>query len=303
MASEVLSESKTDVFTSITAKIIAAIEAGAGTYTMPWHGSIVPPTFPVNAATDAPYRGVNILSLWADAMFKRYIHGYWASYKQWQTLGAQVRKGEHGSLILFYKKLESKEDAGDETDNNHQRFVARASYVFNAEQVKGWEPPMPKPWSDVAVNEQVAAFIQATGADIRHGVHAARYRRDLDCIEMPNPELFIGTGTSSATENYHSVLCHELLHFSGAGHRLNREFGKRFGDKAYAFEEIVAELGAAFLCSAFRIVNEPRLDHAAYVSSWLDILDRDTKAIFTAASKAQEAVEYLMQLAAAKAGE
>ena len=300
MASEVLSESRADVFKSITAKIIASIEAGAGTFTMPWHGSIIPPTFPVNAATDAPYRGVNILSLWADAMFKRYIGGYWASYRQWQTLGAQVRKGERGSMIIFYKKLESKEDES-EGEEDQRRFVARASYVFNVEQVDGWQPPAPKPWSDVTVNEQVAAFIRATGADVHHGVHAARYRRDLDRIEMPNPELFIGTGTRSATEAYHAVLCHETIHWVGASHRLNREFGKRFGDKAYAFEEIVAELGAAFLCSAFRIVNEPRLDHAAYVSSWLEILDHDTKAIFTAASKAQEAVEYLMQVAAAKA--
>ena len=180
MASEVLSESRADVFKSITAKIIASIEAGAGTFTMPWHGSIIPPTFPVNAATDAPYRGVNILSLWADAMFKRYIGGYWASYRQWQTLGAQVRKGERGSMIIFYKKLEPEEDAGDKTDDGQPRFVARASYVFNAEQVDGWQPPAPKPWSDVTVNEQVAAFVRATGADVRHGVHAARYRRDLD---------------------------------------------------------------------------------------------------------------------------
>ena len=165
----------------------------------------------------------------------------------------------------------------------------------------GWQSPTPKPWSDVEVNEHVAAFVQATGADVRHGVQMARYRRDVDCIEMPNPELFIGTGTSSPTESYHAVLCHEMIHWVGAPHRLNREFGKRFGDRAYAFEELVAELGAAFLCSAFRVVNEPRPDHAAYVASWLEILDRDTKAIFTAASKAQEAVEYLVTLASDRA--
>ena len=302
MASEVLSESRSDVFKSITDKIVTSYRGGAEQFVMPWHGSIVPPTFPVNAATDTPYRGVNIVALWTDAMFKRYIGGYWASYRQWQTLGAQVRKGERGSLIVFWKKLERQDDAKDEEDDR-PRFVANASYVFNAEQVSGWQPPTPKPYSEVAINEQVAAFIRATGADIRHGFHAARYRRDLDCIEMPNPDLFIGSGTSSPIEAYHAVLGHESIHWSGAVHRLNREFGKRFGDKAYAFEEIVAELGAAFLCSAFRIVNEPRPDHAAYVASWLDILDRDTKAIFTAASKVQEAVEYLMHLAAANSGQ
>lgn len=295
---------RTDVFQSITAKIVAAIEAGAGAATMPWHGGILSPAFPMNAATEKPYRGVNIPALWADATFKRFISGYWASYRQWQTLGAQVRKGERGSLIVFWKKVEQQQlDLKQEGEDTSPRFVARASYVFNAEQVDGWQPPVPKLRNQVQINQEVAAFIEATGADVRHGVHVARYRRDVDWIEMPNPELFVGTSTSSPTEAYHAVLCHELVHWSGAGYRLNREFGKRFGDRSYAFEELVAELGAAFLCSAFRISNEPRLDHASYVSSWLEIFDRDTKAIFTAASKAQEAVEYLMHLAAAKAAQ
>lgn len=305
MHGTVHSENRPDVFQSITAKIVAAVEAGAGAATMPWHGGIVPPTFPMNAATDKAYRGVNVVALWVDAMSKRYISGYWASYKQWQTLGAQVRKGERGSIIVFYKPLNQPElgvqnaEAGEEQTNGF-RFVARASHVFNAEQVDGWTPPVPVPKSIVQINEEVAAFINAVGANVRHGFSMARYRRDLDCIEMPGPEMFIGTSTSSPTEAYHAVLLHELTHYSGAPRRLNREFGKRFGDKAYAFEELVAELGAAFLCSAFRITNEPRADHAAYVSSWLDILSRDTKAVFTAASQAQEAVQFLTELAAGK---
>ncbi len=301
MRESVLSESKFNVYQAITEKIVAAIEAGVGTCTMPWHGSIVPPAFPMNAATDKPYRGVNVVALWIEAHVRRYISGYWASYRQWKTLGAQVRKGERGALVVFYKPLEQ-DDAEDEADvgNQRQRFVARASYVFNSEQVENWQPPEPVVKSQVQINAEVAAFVEAIGADIRHGAPAARYRHDLDCIEMPNPEDFIGTSTSSPLESYHAVLFHELVHLSGAPHRLNREFGKRFGDRAYAFEEIVGELGAAFLCSAFRIANEPRDDHAAYVSSWLTILNRDTRAIFTAASKAQEACEYLLQLAATK---
>lgn len=302
MHGNVPSESKSDVFNTITTKIVSAIENGAQECIMPWHGGILSPAFPVNAATDNAYRGVNIVALWVEASFKRYISGYWASYKQWQSLGAQVRKGERGSVIVFYKKLEQPEpdvqtDRQGEDDSGSPRFVARASCVFNAEQVDGWQPPVPKPRSQVTVNEEIAAFIDAIGADVRHGVGTARYRHDLDCIEIPSPEMFTGTGTSSPTESYHAVLLHELTHWSGAPHRLDREFGKRFGDRAYAFEELVAELGAAFLCSAFRISNEPRPDHAAYVSSWLDILNRNHKAIFTAASKAQEAVEYLFQRA------
>jgi antirestriction protein ArdC len=120
-----------------------------------------------------------------------------------------------------------------------------------------------------------------------------------DIIEMPNRERFIGSASSTSTESYYAVLLHELTHWSGASHRLNREFGKRFGDHAYAMEELVAELGAAFLCAALGIANEPRQDHAAYMTSWLEVLNRDHKAVFTAASHAQKAVEWLAQLAKA----
>ncbi|MDE1965990.1 MAG: DUF1738 domain-containing protein, partial [Patescibacteria group bacterium] len=202
MTRTVLSESKPDVYAAITTKIIAAIEAGAGTCTMPWHGSIVPPAFPVNAATQKPYRGGNILALWVEAYVRRHISGYWASYRQWRTLGAQVRKGERGALIVFYKPLDRAGDE-DEADGGNQRprFIARASYVFNSEQVDGWQPPEPVVKSQVQINAEVAAFVKAIGADIRHGAPMARYRHDLDCIEMPNPEDFIGTSTSSPLES------------------------------------------------------------------------------------------------------
>jgi len=221
MHGRVLSTPKVDVFQSITEKIVAAIEAGATEFVMPWHGGILPPTFPVNAATDKAYRGVNIVALWVDAMSKRYLSGYWASYKQWQTLGAQVRKGERGSIIVFYKKLDQSEadtaeESGNEGERGGPRFVARASYVFNAEQVDGWTLPAPETKSIVQINEEVAAFIDAIGADVRHGFAKAQYRRDLDCIEMPSPEMFVGTATSSPTESYHAVLLHEICHLTGA---------------------------------------------------------------------------------------
>ncbi|MEI9932646.1 MAG: zincin-like metallopeptidase domain-containing protein [Rhizomicrobium sp.] len=126
----------------------------------------------------------------------------------------------------------------------------------------------------------------------------ALYRRDLDDIEMPSPAWFTGSPTSSPVQAFYATLLHEVTHWTGARHRLDREFGKRFGDHAYAFEELVAELGAAFLCATFGIANEPRPDHAAYLSSWLKVLEQDTRAIFLAASKAQEAAEYLEHLAA-----
>jgi antirestriction protein ArdC len=292
--------SKLSVYEAVTAQIVAAIEAGAGICTMPWHGGIVPMTMPVNAATEMPYRGVNIVGLWAQAATRRYITGYWASYQQWRKLGARVRGGERGSLIIFYKELERAEHR-ETGDDEGPRFVIRSSHVFNAEQVDGWELPHPKRLSQVETNAQVEAVVRATKADIRHGSAIACYRRKLDYIDMPAPEQFVGTPTSSPTEAYYAVLLHELVHWSGAPHRIDRTFGKRFGDADYAFEELVAELGAAFLCSAFGIVNEPRPDHAAYIANWLTILGRDNRAVFKAASLAQEAVEFLRTTAASNA--
>jgi antirestriction protein ArdC len=302
MTSTVLSEPKLNVYEAVTAQIVAAIEAGADICKMPWHAGIMPMAMPVNAATEMPYHGINIVALWAQAVAKRYITGYWASYKQWQKLGAQVRSGERGSVIIFYKELGGDTADPANVDADQPRFVIRSSHVFNAEQVDGWEFPQPKLASQVEKDEQIDAFVRATKADIRHGSSIACYRRRDDYIEMPSPEQFTGTLTSSPTEAYYAVQLHELVHWTGASHRIDRTFGKRFGDRDYAFEELVAELGAAFMCSAFRIVNEPRPDHAAYISNWLDILDRDHKAIFTAASMAQQAVEYLRTLAASDGG-
>jgi antirestriction protein ArdC len=298
MASAVLSETKSNVYDAVTAQIVAAIEAGAGHCTMPWHSYIASVMMPVNAATEMPYHGVNVVALWAQATTKRYVTGYWASYQQWRKLGAQVRGGERGSLIIFYKKLET----SNETDADAPRFVARASHVFNVEQVDGWEIPRRKRLSEVETNEQIEAFVRATKAEVRHGSSRACYHRQGDYIEMPDVDQFTGTPTSSPTEAYYAVKLHELVHWTGALQRMDRTFGKRFGDRDYAFEELIAELGAAFLCSAFAIVNAPRPDHAAYISSWLSILDRDRKAIFAAAHMAQEAVEYLRTLAAFNGG-
>ena len=295
--SAVLSAAKPSVYDAITAQIVAAIEAGAGTCVMPWHGGIVPNSTPQNAFTEMPYHGVNVVALWAQAATKLYPSGYWASYEQWRKLGAQVKKGERGSLIIFYKKLGGEaEPEADEADA--PRIVLRHSHVFNAYQVEGWDVPAPPYRSEVETNEQIAAFVVATKADIRHGGYTACYRRQDDYIAMPPPEHVRGTPTSSPTEAYYAVLLHELTHWTGAPHRLDRVKGKRFGDRDYAFEELVAELGAAFLCSAFRVVNEPRADHAAYISHWLDLLNRDNRAIFAAAALAQQAVEYLRALAA-----
>ncbi|HEY1614676.1 MAG TPA: zincin-like metallopeptidase domain-containing protein [Rhizomicrobium sp.] len=280
-----------DIYGAITEKIVRAMKEAKGTYRMPWHSGDAPLDLPVNAHTDHPYRGVNILSLWLDAQARGYPTGYWASYKQWQLLDAQVRHQERGCLIIFYKKL-------DQTEMERQsgelaRYVGKATHVFNAAQVDNWTPPERKQIAPVEIDKTVDAFVQATGARVGHGYSMAQYRTDLDTIEMPSPAWFFDTPTRTASQGYHGVLFHELTHWTGPSHRCDREFGRRFGDKKYAFEELVAELGAAFLCAAFKIANEPREDHAAYLADWLSLLSNDPRVIFTAANKAQEAIEYL----------
>ena len=288
-----------NIYDVITRKVVEAIKEGAGPYKMPWHSSDTWMSLPINVVTEAYYRGVNVLSLWIDARTKNFPTSHWASYRQWQKLGAQVRKGERGSTIVFYKRNEPEQGADDQEVNTPRVFL-RFSHVFNGAQVEGWTAPVVELPPSFELDKQTEAFVAATGARVGHGFAMARYRPDLDAIEMPSPAWFVGTATSSPAQSYHAVLLHELVHWSGASHRIGREFGKRFGDRTYAFEELIAELGAAFLCSALGIANEPRRDHAAYVASWLDVLDRDPKAVFLAASKAQEAVEYLANLGAEK---
>jgi antirestriction protein ArdC len=285
--------SRFDVYEAITNQIVTAIEAGAGQVQLPWHrkGSAI--CRPVNVASRNSYRGVNTVALWAAADAQGFADGIWGTYRQWQDRGAQVRKGEKSSLVIFYKDYAPAEGAASENDPE-RRFVARASRVFNIAQVEGYISPEAEATEDRIDPSQAAeTFITATGAKISIGGDRAFYRPSADIIAMPDRHRFIGTKTSTATEGWYSTLLHELTHWTGASHRIDRTFGKRFGDDSYAMEEMVAELGAAFICGDLGITAEPRPDHAAYIDNWLRILKSDRKAIFTAASAANKAAEFL----------
>lgn len=290
--------SRFDVYEAITNQIITAIEAGAGQVQLPWHrkGSAI--YRPINIASGKAYRGVNTVALWAAADALSYGQGIWGTYCQWQERGAQVRKGEKSSLVIFYKELEPcQSEQSSDDDAGNRRFMARASRVFNIAQVDGYTMPEVDEASDrIDPCDAAETFIASTGAKISVGGDSAYYRPSTDTITMPHRHRFTGTETSTATEGWYSTLLHELTHWSGASHRLDRTFGKRFGDDAYAMEEMVAELGAAFLCGDLGITAEPRSDHAAYIDNWLRILKSDRKAIFTAASAANKAAEYLASL-------
>jgi antirestriction protein ArdC len=287
-----------DIHQHITDQIVTAIEKGAGEFQLPWHGSSSAIMRPTNIASKKSYRGVNIIALWAASEERGFGSGIWGTYRQWAESGAQVRKGEKSSYVVFYKEFAVTDDSTGPGDATETRLFARATTVFAAEQVEGYQPPVlvnPTPMEAVACAD---AFVAAAGAVIAHGGTRAYYRPSTDSIQLPAREAFVGTKTSTATESYYSTLLHELTHWTSNEKRCNRQLGKRFGDSAYAMEELVAELGAAFLCAELDIATEPRADHAQYLASWLTVLKADKRAIFTAASKASEAAGWLRDRAA-----
>ncbi len=271
----------------VTDKVIAAMEANPGQWTKPWSVN----GRPKNATTGRRYSGVNILLLGMAGASKGYPSGSWASYKQWQDIGAQVNAGEKGTSIVFASSFTPK-DA--EPDTKAIPFL-KSTKVFNAAQVDGYTAEETTPMSTVQRIKDVDQFTHATGADVRHGGDRAYYTPAQDFIGMPELSSFKDTDTGTATENMYGTLLHELTHWTGHKSRCDREFGKRFGSQAYAAEELVAELGSSFLCAGLGLSQEPRKDHAQYMNSWIALLKSDKRAIFTAASKASQAVDWLEQ--------
>ena len=285
-----------DIHAEITNQLIASIEADPVAPSMPWRRSSAPLFMPVNALTQKPYNGINVVNLWVAAELLGHGSPVWATYKQWSELGAQVRKGEKSSLVIFYREYDAAPDP-DVEDDDGKRRVARSSCVFNAAQVDGYAmPDAPVSLGTVERIEAVDRFVRATAAMVEHGGERAFYRPSTDHIQMPDAGLFCGTETMSRSEAYYAVLVHELTHWTGAKNRLDRVLGKRFGDQAYAAEELIAEIGSAFLCAELGITQDVRYDHAQYLAQWLRLMQSDSKAIFTAAARASEAVAYLKGL-------
>lgn len=280
---------KASIYETITDQIVTAIEEGAGLYKMPWHRPRQDITNPINAASGRSYRGLNIITLWMIAEARQFSSGTWATYRQWQEKGAQVRKGEKSASVFFWKNLSEgqEERQAEAEDGSRARFVARAYHVFNADQVDGYKAPSLPVLSEEERIAEAEAFFSAIPATITHGGNMACYKPEADTVEMVPFSRF------ESARAYYSVLSHELTHWSGAKARLDRDLSGRFGSEAYAMEELVAELGAAFVAGKLALPSEPRRDHAPYIASWLKVLKSDPRALFTAASKAQAAADYL----------
>jgi len=250
---------------------------------------------PQNAATRAQYRGINTVVLWAAASAKSYPSAYWSTYRQWLTLGAQVRKGEKATAVVFYKPLDYVEENQETGEQKlRQRMVLRSYAVFNASQVEGWEAPEIVRPSQAQVLVTVEDLVTKTGARIEHGASSCFYRPATDTIHMVDRDRFENGPTSTATEAYYATLLHELIHWTGHESRLKRDLKNRFGTEAYAMEELVAELGAAFLCSHIGVSVLPRPDHAAYMARWLRVLRADKGAVFQAAHGARVAAAVVL---------
>jgi len=282
-----------DIYTQITNQIVEAIEAGADTYTMLWHVQGANSPLPVNAATHRAYRGINVMMLWAVAAKKGYDTNLWATYPQWQELGAQVRKAERSASVVFWKFFdddpEDQKAGNAETRTGRKAVMARAYHVFNAAQVDGYEIPSIPRLPESERIERAEHFFNGIGAEIREGGSRAFYSKSEDYIQMPPFSAF------KKADFRYSVLAHEITHWSGAADRLNRDLASRFQKEAYAAEELIAELGSAFISAALELEIEPRRDHAPYIESWLRALRNDKRAIFTASAKAQQAVDWLFQ--------
>jgi antirestriction protein ArdC len=295
--SDITATEKRDVYRKVTDAIINAIEQGVGTWRMPWHTTGRYAFSPINVASKKPYRGINTVCLWAAAQAKGYERGEWATYQQWQDKGAQVRKGEKATTVVFWKfandSAESQEDGAESSVSRSRLLFTRGYSVFNAAQVDGYTHTAD---TDVPMPERIAhadAFFTNIGANVRHGGNQAFYAPATDHIQMPPFQAFV------ENVSYYSTLAHEHTHWTAPASRCDRQLGKRFGDSAYAAEELIAELGAAFTCAHLGLSTEPREDHASYIQSWLQVLKADSRAIFTAASKAQQSTDWLI----ARAGE
>ncbi|MFE9082934.1 ArdC family protein [Brevundimonas sp. NPDC003935] len=278
-----------DPHAEITALILADLEAGVRPWSRPWttQGAVSRPL-----RHDAePYHGVNVLTLWVRAARCGYARPVWMTFRQALALGGAVRKGEKGVPVVYAAPA-----AGDDRDDQPEarrsgRFLKRY-IVFNLDQIEGLGDRYPPPDRPNAADRihHAERYFAASGADIREGGDTACYRPDADAVHMPAFEAF------RDREAYYAVLAHELVHWTGHSSRLDRDLKLgRFGEEAYAREELVAELGAAFVCADLGLTLEPRPDHAAYIASWLRVLRNDTRFIVAAAAHAERAARFLAE--------
>ena len=285
---------RTNLYDDITDKIIAELEAGRAPWVQPWGSAAAkaPLAMPRNAATGRHYSGINVLILWGAVIQHGFPGQSWLTFRQALSLGGNVRKGEHGTTVVYADRFtpEDEKRRAPETGEDAAAipFLKRFT-VFNAaqcddlpESIAAIVPPPPLG----LIEPRVEALIEATGIDFRIGGDRAFYVPAHDYVQVPPPQAYF------EPINWHRTALHELGHATGHASRLGRDLNGGFGTKKYAFEELVAEINAAFCCASLGIT--PTVRHADYIGAWLEVLREDNRAIVRAASQASKAADWLL---------
>lgn len=277
---------------TITQAIIERLEAGTRPWVRPWTG--VPTSRPLRAC-GTPYQGINTFWLWMASEARGFTSPYWMTYKRAGQEGGQVRKGERGTLAVFYKSYTAQsEDALTGERQDETRRLLKGYTVFNACQIDGlperYRPAAPTATPELVRDPALAGFFSRIPADLRLQGAQAYYEPVVDRITMPDPSLF------RDSDHYHATLAHEIAHWTGHDSRLARDLKHRFGSEAYAMEELVAELAAALLGAELGLPVAHLDNHASYIASWLKVLKQDSRAVLTAAAKAEQAAQLLLSL-------
>lgn len=269
-----------DLYQEVTDQILAALEAGVAPWARPWEGQVAL-ELPINGVTGRPYSGVNVLLLWVQAQAQGFTSHHWMTFRQAKAAGAHVRKGEKGTRIVFWRPVRRKEKQDDGSEKLREFAILKSFTVFNRDQVEGLEDA-----PEVARVASADELLDASGATILHGGARAFYNPGEDFIRLPRPESFDSMG------HYYGTVLHELVHWTGHADRIGRDLTGRFGSEAYAAEELIAELGAAFLAAQLGVPGQLR--HADYIGNWIQVLRSDKKAIFTASRQARTAADWLI---------
>jgi antirestriction protein ArdC len=290
-----------ELIEQVTNDMIAAIETGADTWQMPWH--TIATTAQPHSIDHRPYRGLNAVVLSLTAAANGWPTGTWATYNGWQRHGAQVRRGERCTHVLLWKPArpvtehDRPTSEADDTDTSaapRGRLVSRVFAVFAAEQVDGANLPTVDSDQKRDTPERIAAadtYFASIGADVTVGGNRACYIPADDRIHVPDLSQF------EQPALFYSTTCHEHIHWTAHPTRLARDLSGRFGDDAYAVEELIAELGAAFWCAQAALTPAARTDHANYLAHWVRVLREQPRVLLTVAARAQAALDYLNQLA------
>jgi len=276
---------KQSIYEAVTNELVAKLEKGVKPWECPWKRTML--GLPKNFKTGNTYRGVNILLLWLTAIEKGFAADSWLTFRQASKLGYKIKKGEHGTKCIYFKISEKKIEDEDSDKKRVIKYPMPMTFVvFNLNQIEGMETEK-QPILENPI-EKAEQIVQTSGAAIEFDCNKAYFSLSKDKIYMPLPQNF------RSDEDYYATLLHELTHWTGDKKRLNRfkPHGKHNESESdYAFEELVAEIGSAFLCAELGVVGE--FQHASYIDWWLKLLRSDKRLIFKAAKLAQESFDYL----------